>query len=453
MHALSGLLPNLLAAAASHGSRLGDVPIEAQVLFIGVVYLGTLIISRFSVQIGIPAILGVLLLGLVINIQALDVSHNEVETLHVIALTLLLFYAGLKTDLEAIKGFLSYGLLLAVAGVAISTLTLGAAIWWLTSATGAGLAPGLADAMPLGAALLIAACLGSTDASATLSVLRQVRRRVPERVAHLLEFESCVNDPSALIIYGILISLFTVQSPALEAPLPGLVVTGLRDLLQQIGSGLLVGLGFGYLARLLIDHFVMEKGQLLVVAMSIAFIDYGCSHYLGGSGFLSAYVTGVFMTNGHYRNPEINHTSIQEVLLPFNTMSEISIFLLFGLLVLPGDLLPAARVGLATAAVLMLLARPLSVLCFQHLSPFSRRDGLLIAWCGLRGAVPLALSYNLMDQIPRLRGMTPEMGAVLAHNAQSIVFVVVIMNLLLQGLSLPPLCRWLNGPAAPSLSS
>ncbi len=453
MHALSGLLPNLLAAAASHGSRLGDVPIEAQVLFIGVVYLGTLIISRFSVQIGIPAILGVLLLGLVINIQALDVSHNEVETLHVIALTLLLFYAGLKTDLEAIKGFLSYGLLLAVAGVAISTLTLGAAIWWLTSATGAGLAPGLADAMPIGAALLIAACLGSTDASATLSVLRQVRRRVPERVAHLLEFESCVNDPSALIIYGILISLFTVQSPALEAPLPGLVVTGLRDLLQQIGSGLLVGLGFGYLARLLIDHFVMEKGQLLVVAMSIAFIDYGCSHYLGGSGFLSAYVTGVFMTNGHYRNPEINHTSIQEVLLPFNTMSEISIFLLFGLLVLPGDLLPAARVGLATAAVLMLLARPLSVLCFQHLSPFSRRDGLLIAWCGLRGAVPLALSYNLMDQIPRLRGMTPEMGAVLAHNAQSIVFVVVIMNLLLQGLSLPPLCRWLNGPAAPSLSS
>ena len=453
MHALSGLLPNLLAAAASHGSRLGDVPIEAQVLFIGVVYLGTLIISRFSVQIGIPAILGVLLLGLVINIQALDVSHNEVETLHVIALTLLLFYAGLKTDLEAIKGFLSYGLLLAVAGVAISTLTLGAAIWWLTSATGAGLAPGLADAMPLGAALLIAACLGSTDAGATLSVLRQVRRRVPERVAHLLEFESCVNDPSALIIYGILISLFTVQSPALEAPLPGLVVTGLRDLLQQIGSGLLVGLGFGYLARLLIDHFVMEKGQLLVVAMSIAFIDYGCSHYLGGSGFLSAYVTGVFMTNGHYRNPEINHTSIQEVLLPFNTMSEISIFLLFGLLVLPGDLVPAARVGLATAAVLMLLARPLSVLCFQHLSPFSRRDGLLIAWCGLRGAVPLALSYNLMDQIPRLRGMTPELGAVLAHNAQSIVFVVVIMNLLLQGLSLPPLCRWLNGPAAPSLSS
>jgi cell volume regulation protein A len=444
-------MPSLLAAAAA-GSRLDQVPIEAQVLAIGVIYLGTLIISRFSVRIGIPAILGVLLLGLAINIQSLDVSHTEVEHLHIFALALLLFYAGLKTDLQAIRGFLNYGLMLAVGGVATATLILGGAIWWLASGSGAGLAPGLANAMPFGAAMLIAACLGSTDAGATLSVLRQVQRLLPERVAHLLEFESSVNDPAALILYGICVGLFTVGGGAGD-PLPLLALSGLRDLLQQIGSGLLVGLGFGSLARFVIDQVVMEKGQLLVVAMSIAFIDYGCSHFLGGSGFVAVYVTGVFMTNGHYRNPEINHTSIQEVLLPFNTMTEISIFLLFGLLVSPGQLLPALRVGLAVAAALMLLARPLSVLCFQRFSPFNRRDSLLIAWCGLRGAVPLALSYNLVEQIPRLRGIEPALAEALAVNAQSIVFIVVILNLLLQGLSLPRLCRWLNAPAGPALSS
>ncbi|MFZ9850787.1 MAG: cation:proton antiporter [Vulcanococcus sp.] len=444
-------MPSLLAAAAA-GSRLDQVPIEAQVLAIGVIYLGTLIISRFSVRIGIPAILGVLLLGLAINIQSLDVSHTEVEHLHIFALALLLFYAGLKTDLQAIRGFLNYGLMLAVGGVATATLILGGAIWWLASGSGAGLAPGLANAMPFGAAMLIAACLGSTDAGATLSVLRQVQRLLPERVAHLLEFESSVNDPAALILYGICVGLFTVGGGAGD-PLPVLALSGLRDLLQQIGSGLLVGLGFGSLARFVIDQVVMEKGQLLVVAMSIAFIDYGCSHFLGGSGFVAVYVTGVFMTNGHYRNPEINHTSIQEVLLPFNTMTEISIFLLFGLLVTPGQLLPALRVGLAVAAALMLLARPLSVLCFQQFSPFNRRDSLLIAWCGLRGAVPLALSYNLVEQIPRLRGIEPALAEALAVNAQSIVFIVVILNLLLQGLSLPRLCRWLNAPAGPALSS
>jgi cell volume regulation protein A len=424
------------------------------VLCIGVVYLGTLIISRFSVKIGVPAILGVLLLGLMINIQILDVGHTEVEALHTFALSLLLFYAGLKTDLQAIRGFLRYGLILAIGGVAVSTLLLGLAIWWLSSSTGAQLAPGAQDAMPLGAALLIAACLGSTDAGATLSVLRQVRRRLPERVAHLLEFESSVNDPAALILYGIGVTVFTGHSLGIGVdPLPGLMLTGVRDLLQQLGSGLLVGLIFGSVARLVIDHFVVEKSQLLVVAMSIAFIDYGCSHFLGGSGFVSVYVTGLFMTNGHYRNPEINHTSIQEVLLPFNTMTEISIFLLFGLLVPPGQLVPSLRVGLASALALMVLARPLSVLVFQRFSPFSNRDSLLIAWCGLRGAVPLALSYNVVDQIPHIHGIDPQLGAVLAGNAQSIVFIVVIMNLLLQGLSLPWLCRRLNGPAEPVLSS
>jgi len=50
-----------------------------------------------------------------------------------------------------------------------------------------------------------------------LSVLRQVKRLVPERVRHLLEFESSVNDPSALIIYSICLGIFTVASGPAES--------------------------------------------------------------------------------------------------------------------------------------------------------------------------------------------------------------------------------------------
>jgi len=430
---------------------LAQIPTEALVLFIGVLFLGTLIISRFSIRIGIPAILGVLVLGLAINIHFLDVSHEDVARLHVFALALLLFYAGLKTDLAAIRGFLAYGLQLAIGGVLIATLTLGGAIYWLTSSTGRDFSPGFENAIPLGVAMLIAACLGSTDAGATLSVLEQVKRRVPERVRHLLEFESSVNDPSALIIYGICISLF--RAAGTEDPLPTMALEGLKSLLQQLGTGLFVGLAFGFVAKLVIDRFVLDRAQLLIVAMSIAFMDYGCAFFLGGSGFVAVYVTGVVMTNVNYRKPEFNHESIQEALVPFNTMTEISIFLLFGLLVNPADLLPSLPVGVATAAVLMLVARPLSVFCFQKFSPFNLRDSSLIAWCGLRGAVPLALSFSVVQEIPRLSGVPPELAESLAMNAQSIVFIVVILNLLVQGLSLPPLCRWLNAPAEPGLSS
>ena len=436
--------------ASSQG--LMTVPLEIQLLFIGAVYLGTLIISRFSIRIGLPAVLGVLFLGLLVNIHALDVAAEEVERLQTFSLALLLFYAGLKTDTQAIRGFLKYGLVLAIAGVAISTLVLGAAIVWLTSQSGSAITPGLGNAIPLGAALLVAACLGSTDAGATLGVLRQVKRQVPQKVQDLLEFESSVNDPSALILFSIAASLFTVGSQG--QALPEVIIGGFSSLLQKMGSGVLVGLGFGYIARLMINRLVVDREQLLIVAISIAFMDYGCTQILGGSGFVAVYITGLLMTNEHYQKPEINHQTIQDVLLPFNTMTEISIFFIFGLLVDPNQLLPALPAGLATAAVLMLVARPLSVLVFQRLSPFSVKESLLIAWCGLRGAVPLALSFNVMAAIPMLRGVPSDTSAaLLAQNCQAIVFITVMLNLSLQGLSLPSLCRWLSDPPTPVSSS
>ena len=106
----------MIATLLAQPAGLNGVPLEGQLLFIGLLFLGTLAISRFSVQIGIPAILGVLLLGLAINIQSLNVSHEQAESLFVFALALLLFYAGLKTDIKTIRGFLKYGLALAVGG-------------------------------------------------------------------------------------------------------------------------------------------------------------------------------------------------------------------------------------------------------------------------------------------------------------------------------------------------
>lgn len=437
------MTPILLTQAPS----LTTVPLEGQVLFIGILFLGTLAISRFSIQVGIPAILGVLVLGLAINVHVLDVTHQQAESLHVFSLALLLFYAGLKTDLKAIRGFLEYGLALAVGGVIVATLLLGGLIWLLSSAAGNTIAPGLSNSMPLGAALLIAACLGSTDASATISVLSTVRRQMPERLQHLLEFESAINDPAALLLFSLVVSLFSGSSR--EAPLEVasqtvVMLDGLRNFVHQAGGGLIVGGLFGYIARPVINQLARDRSQLLIVAMSIAFIDYGCSHFLGGSGFIAVYITGLIMANTSYRNAEINHESIQDVLLPFNTMAEICIFLMFGLLVNPVSLIPALPVSLITAASLMLVVRPISVLIFQPLSPFNAREGLLISWCGLRGAVPLALSYRAVDQLSQLQGVAAETITALAQNGQSIVFIVVMINLLVQGLSLPQLCRQLK---------
>ena len=287
-------------------------------------------------------------------------------------------------------------------------------------------------------------------------MLSTVRRQVPQRLQNLLEFESSVNDPAALLLFSLVVGLFTSSSDgqvlagATEAAAPAaLVLAGLRNFVQQVAGGLILGALFGYGAQFVINELARDRSQLLIVAMSIAFVGYGCSHLLGGSGFIAVYVTGLIMANLTYRDPAINHASIQDVLLPFNTMAEISIFLMFGLLVNPISLVPALPVGLLSAAFLMLVVRPISVLIFQPLSPFNGRESLFISWCGLRGAVPLALSYGAVDQISQLRGVAAESITALAQNGQGIVFVVVLANLLVQGLSMPRLCRQLKLEAAP----
>ena len=437
----------IIKPVVTQAPSLEMIPIEAQLLFIGLLFLGTLAISRFSIKVGIPAILGVLLLGLGLNVNYLDITQEQANELFVFGLALLLFYAGLKTDIKAIRGFLEYGVVLAVGGVLVSSVVLGALIWFLSSPIGNAITPGINNSMPLGAALLIAACLGSTDAGATISVLARVQDAIPKRLQELLEFESSVNDPSALLVFGLVGGLFLTTTGShlpSDAALQDVALSGLRDFLQQVGGGLIVGTLFGYVAQFVINHLVQERSQLLIVAISIAFVDYGFAHFLGGSGFIAVYVTGVLMTNMSYHDSTFNHESLQEVLLPFNTMTEITIFLMFGLLVDPMDLWPALPVGLMTAVVLMLVARPISVLILQPLSPFSRRESMLIAWCGLRGAVPLALSYKVVGAIPNLRGVDPAAVSNLAQNAQSIIFIVVVLNLLVQGLTLPRVCSSLK---------
>ena len=421
-----------------------SLPVVLAVL--GVLLLATLAIRRFSLHLGAPAILGVLLFGLLLPDQLELFHQTTIANLHTVGLAMLLFFAGLQTELRSIRGFLEYGVVLAVGGVVVSSGLLGLLMWAGLSSTGSGLELGF-NQIPLSVAMLIAACLGSTDAGATLSVLEQVRDRIPARLRNLLEFESSLNDPAAILFLGLVLGLAGQADAAPDRVL----LSEARLFIQNIGSGLLIGVVLGYGFRFCLNRLAQQREQLLIFAIAFAAIAYGGSTILGGSGFITSYVTGLFLSNNSYTDPRINADTLQEVLAPFNTMMEMLIFLVFGLTAEPELILPVIPEGLLVGLVMMLVARPLSVLLFQPLSPFSLRESLLVAWCGLRGAVPLALAIELVHTIPRLPGLSPSLAAPLAANVEGIVFTVVVMNLLVQGLSLPWVCRRLGlvGDAGP----
>ena len=139
--------------------------------------------------------------------------------------------------------------------------------------------------------------------------------------------------------------------------------------------------------------------------------------------------------------PTQDHQStinIANVVEPFDEAAEIFIIILFGLSIHPADLIDSLPAGLTVAALMMFIARPISVMLFQAISPLSWRESLLVSWCGLRGAVPLALSFETAHIIStQMEGLSAELVADLAIDANSIIFIVVIVNLLLQGKTIP----------------
>jgi cell volume regulation protein A len=408
-----------------------QLPLPGVLAVIAVIYLATLVASRLALQLRVPAILGILVLGVAIQPGTGLLSVSAVDALHTVTLSMLLFVAGLNSDTQHIRGFLGYGVLLAVGGVAVSSLVLGGLIWAVFQ--------GLGNPIPLSVALLVAACLGSTDAGATLSVLRGVQDRIPGQVRSLLEFESSVNDPAAILFLFLIVGL-TGQGGS-EA---GALLDQLQGFIKSVGSGILVGLILAYLAQFVLNQLITSKDQILVVGIAIALASYGFASLLGGSGFIAAYVTGLFLANNIYDNKLITPELLEHSLEPFNNTMQITVFLLFGVLIearsIPGTVLSGVLVALG----LMLVARPLSVLIFQRWSPFDWRAGTLISWCGLRGAVPIALGYSVTQALPSLPGISPAELPELENMVEGLIFVVVFLNLSLQGLTLPWLCRRLE---------
>jgi potassium/hydrogen antiporter len=96
---------------------------------------------------------------------------------------------------------------------------------------------------------------------------------------------------------------------------------------------------------------------------------------------------------------------------------------------LPGVLIPALVAG----AVLVVLARPLSVMLALTPLRVSWREQAFLSWSGLRGAVPIVLAL-----IALTRGFPG------AQQLVDVVFVLVVLLTVVQGVTLPVVVHWLG---------
>ena len=374
----------------------------------GLVLLASIIATRAASRIGLPSLLLYLGVGVLVGEDGLGLQFDNyllADHLGTVALAVILVEGGLTTRFSDVRRVLAPAGALATVGVAVSMVV---------TAAGAHLLLGMNWQL----ALLLGAVVSVTDAAAVFSVLRVVP--LPRRVAGLLEAESGFNDAPAVI----LVLLFSV-TPLELSPLDTVA-----KVVYELVVGAAIGLGCGFLGSIALRRIALPASGLYPLATfglgMVAFAAAGSAH---ASGFLAAYLAAVVLANTGLPHRSATRSFAEGL----GWLAQIGLFVLLGLLVDPGDLaaelVPAIVIGL----VLLLIARPVSVVVSLAGFRVPWREQIFLSWAGLRGAVPIVLAT-----FPIVAGV-PDSTRLL-----NIVFILVVVFTLIQGPSLRPLAHRLG---------
>ncbi|KKO46493.1 potassium transporter Trk [Arsukibacterium ikkense] len=386
--------------------------INLTILVGGLLFFVSIIATLISARLGAPMLLIFLVIGMIAGEDGLaGIQFDNPQTAFLIgsiALVIILFDGGMRTHPERFRVALAPASMLATLGVVITCGVVGLSAAYLLN-------------LSIVEGLLLGAILSSTDAAAVFSIFQSQRLQIKQRVASTLEIESGSNDPMAVMLTLTLVSVL-----AQDAKLDWLV---LLSFLQQAVVGGAMGYGAGRVFVFLCRKLPLSFAFFPLLAVASSIFIYAITNSFGGSGFLAVYLMGYLV--GNARLPQIIHILRMHDGLAW--ISQITMFLMLGLLVVPSNLKEHLVDALILAGILIFIARPLAVMISLIPFRFPLKDLVFISWVGLRGAVPIILAL-----FPWLAGVPNE------HLYFDVAFVVVIVSLLLQGWSLVPVARWLK---------
>lgn len=311
----------------------------------------------------------------------------------------------------------------------------------------AAVAHTIIQGLPWSAALVLGAIVSPPDAVATTTILK--RLGVPRRLVTILQGESLVNDATGLVLYRLAIvatvaGTFSLSEAALSFPVVGL-------------GGVLIGLTIGWIV-VQVRHRVENPSAEITLSLLTPFAAYLPAEGLGLSGVLAVVAAGLYV--GRHLPRIASTPSRLQAYAVWDTVDFLLnglVFLLIGLQLpvilagarisqpLPEMLWHAALISGVAIVVRLLWVFPAAhiprVLSrnLRHRDPVPPWQQLLVAgWSGMRGVVSLAAALALP--------LTIGSGAPFPQRDVIVFlsFCVILATLVLQGLSLPALIRWLR---------
>ncbi len=390
-----------------------NLTIENILLVGSLLLLVSILAGKTSYKFGVPTLLLFLAIGMLAGSDGIGGIRFDdpklAQFIGVVSLNFILFSGGLGTNWAAVKPILKEGIVLSTIGVLLTAITLGTFVWFITDFT-------------IYESLLLGSIVSSTDAAAVFSILRSKSLALKTNLRPTLELESGSNDPMAYVLTIAFLTLVINQDQSFTSIIP--------MFLQQMIFGGIAGIVFGISSKYIINKIKLDfEGLYPVLVISLMFITFSATDFVGGNGFLAIYICSVYLGNQDL----IHKKTILKMFDGLAWLMQIILFLTLGLLVFPSEIIPYMGIGLLISVFLILVARPISVFISLMFFKMKMKRRFYISWVGLRGAVPIVFAtYPLLAGIDK------------AHMIFNIVFFISVTSILIQGTTLSLVAKWLN---------
>lgn len=274
--------------------------------------------------------------------------------------------------------------------------------------------------VPFIMALLIGSIIAPTDPATLMPVFKQVHIRA--RVAQTVISESALNDATGAVIT---VTVLAVALGREHFSLSGSVLA----FTEQVGVGMLAGLGLGYAAVFASAHekySFLRKYMPLVTLMAVIGA-YLSAKDLDASGFMATFVAGIVVGNKNLLGFAIEpheQENLDNYIATTSLIMRMFIFILLGSQVNFTLLLHNWAGSAVVVGFFMFVARPIAVfLCAMpdRRAKWQVKELLFMSWVRETGVIPSALAGLLLG-----------VKAPHADLIASVVFVAVLGTILIQ---------------------
>lgn len=294
---------------------------------------------------------------------------------------------------------------------------------------------------------LLGGIISPPDAVAATSVLKSVH--LPRRGMVILEGESLINDASSLIVYRFAMAAIVTGTFSLGAAVENFFVAAV--------GGTVMGIALGNVLFLIHRSLPTTPSIDTSISLMTPYIAYLLAETFHFSGVLAVVCCGLFLS---FRAHDfLDHRSRMQINMTWSTVGYIlngMVFILIGLelpVILDGLTREEVRSGIHYGILIGGLVIALRFLWMYPSAHIPRwlsgrirrkepspgwRLPTALSWAGMRGVISLAMAMALPKELPD-GGPFPQRATIIL-----ITFVVILITLVVQGITLPFVVRWLR---------